>query len=162
MTRIGPKTREFLKKPLGKLYKNIKSAKGQNQFTKKRIIAIGDIVTLRLLGSRIVPHVAVFDYQTKRKKLTKNLIGKIKKIFPKARKYANAAGTVSNRLIKDAKKIMKRGGGILVKGEEDLTALAFILSGRSGDRVIYGQPNKGIVIVSPNKIKRKIRRLLGL
>ncbi len=160
MVKINQKMRVFLQKPVGKLYKNIENAK--NEIANKRIIAVGDVVTLKLISKKIMPHLSVFDYQSKRKKLAKKYIVKLKKYFPKALPYVNTPGTISSKLIKDAKKLIEKGGGIRIIGEEDLTAIAFILAGSKKDRIIYGQPNKGIVIVQPNKIKKKLKKLLSV
>ncbi len=159
MVEINKSMRKLLKKPLGKLYKNIESAK--KDIIKYNIIAVGDVITIKMLAKKLKITLAIFDYQTKRKKISSKLIAKLKKSFPLAVKYTNKAGTISDKLIKDAKKLLKKGGGIRIIGEEDLTAIAFVLAGNSKNRIIYGQPNKGIVVVNPMKIKRKIKKYLS-
>ncbi|MBI5047105.1 DUF359 domain-containing protein [Candidatus Micrarchaeota archaeon] len=58
--------------------------------------------------------------------------------------------------------MLERGGGVLVDGEEDLTALAFILHAKAHDIVVYGQPHKGMVIVKPDKkLKDRVSEWLG-
>jgi hypothetical protein len=77
--------------------------------------------------------------------------------FPNPSHYRNPPGTLSDELIADAGMLIEKGGAVLIEGEEDLTALAFILNGKSGDIIIYGQPNEGFVLVRPGKeLKKRI------
>jgi hypothetical protein len=44
---------------------------------------------------------------------------------------------------------------VQVNGEEDLLTLAAVLSAPSGSIVVYGQPRRGIVVVSVNDDSKK-------
>jgi len=151
MGKISEKSRLRLKKPLGKLFKSVRELKLSK--AKSRIISVGDMITLELLDAGIRPHLAVFDFKCKRKKLSNEGISKLRKAFPHPKKYRNPAGTVSDRLFADASSLIKKGGAVQIIGEEDLTALAFIRKAGKIDLVLYGQPNKGMVMV---KAKKKI------
>jgi len=159
MPEISEKSRLRLKKPLGKLFKRVRELKLSK--AKHRIISIGDMITLEILDAGIRPHLAVFDFKCKRKKLSNKGISKLRKAFPRQKRYRNPAGTVCDQLISDASLLIKKGGAVRIIGEEDLTALAFIRKAGKRDIVLYGQPNKGIVLVKANKkILKKIDEFL--
>lgn len=158
---ISEQVKKSLKKPLGELQADFREIKRLS--TGHRIISIGDICTLGILAMGIRPHLAVFDYRYMRNDLDPGLISILKFHFKNPKKYQNKAGTLSDEIIRDAKGLIEEGGAVLIEGEEDLTALAFIKSAGEKDIIIYGQPEKGIVIVVPGKeIKKKIDELLSL
>ena len=160
MAIIPEKIKEKLKAPLGALEEDPKRIAGI--CSGKRVIAVGDICVLKMLDLGIVPHLAVFDFISKRAPLDEKLKAKLAARYPDPAVYQNPQGTISDRIIHDAKDLVGKGGAILIEGEEDLTALAFILGAKDGDIVAYGQPDAGLVLVAvDNKIKNKIRRLLS-
>ncbi|MFH1785256.1 MAG: DUF359 domain-containing protein [Candidatus Micrarchaeota archaeon] len=155
---IPEKIKNELKKPLGQLItlEEIKKTEA------KRIISVGDVCTLNLIFVGITPHLAVFDHLYMRRKLEADAIAKLKSKFANPKKYKNQPGTISEELINDAEKILEEGGAVLIEGEEDLTALAFILVANENDIIVYGQPNEGMVMVIPDKeIKNKIKNWLA-
>jgi len=158
MVVIPGNVKKRLKKPLGRLYR---STAFLGKTGKRRIIAIGDESTLVLLEKGTRPHLAVFDFKIKRRKIGKSKRNLLVSSFKKRKKYRNLRGTVSDSILKDAKKLIREGGAILIEGEEDLTALAFILAGGKKELVVYGQPDEGMVVVQPEKAKKKLRRLVG-
>ncbi len=161
MVVLGEETKEKLKTPLGKVYKNALSV--IKMINGKRMISVGDVCTIALLDAGIVPHLSVYDFRFMRNDLGIEGKIKLKTQYPKPKKYSNPAGTVSDTLISDASKLIEAGGAILIEGEEDLTALAFILGARIGDMLVYGQPKAGIVLVEiDEKIKEKARKFLSL
>ncbi|NYZ74094.1 DUF359 domain-containing protein [Candidatus Micrarchaeota archaeon] len=157
---IPPPIRKQLKKPLGRLHTGFSALKGLRP--GQRIISVGDICTLGLLAAGIRPHLAVFDHRFMRRKLSKARTRKLAACFRRPKRYENPAGTLSEAIVKDAKKLIVKGGAVLIDGEEDLTALAFIRSAGARDLVVYGQPHKGIVLVrSDERIKKKIDNWLS-
>ncbi len=148
-----------LKKPLGKVQQDYSEIKKLSR--SHRIISVGDVCTLDLLDTGIRPHLAVFDYRFMRKDLEAEKIERLRKEFPVQKSYENPAGTLSEALLNDAAELIEKGGAVHIKGEEDLTALAFMLAAKENDLVIYGQPEKGVVLVKPDKIlKSRIKELL--
>lgn len=147
--------RKKLRKPLGPVT-NVGRIR-----TDRRIIAVGDEITLNLIDAKRIPHLAVCDFKIKRKKINRKKQEKIRKSFKKAGRCKNRSGTLSTYLLKNAKKYMKKGGLVIIEGEEDLTALAFILNGNKNYLVLYGQPDKGVVSVKPEKAKEKAKKILG-
>ncbi|MDD5340510.1 MAG: DUF359 domain-containing protein [Candidatus ainarchaeum sp.] len=158
--KIPEAVKEQLKRPLGSLEVDFRRIKQLSR--GHRITAVGDICTLSLLALGIRPHLAVFDYQFMRQKLDSGMVSILEAHFSKARHYRNPAGTLSEAIIKDAGRLMKEGGAVLIDGEEDLTALAFIMAGGKKDVIIYGQPHRGLVITRPDaKLKKKIGKWLA-
>jgi uncharacterized protein (UPF0218 family) len=156
MAVIPNKIKITLKKPLGRLHPSPSFLRK----TKRRIISVGDESTLVMLENGIKPHLAVFDFKIKRKKITKSKMRILLSSFGKIMRYKNKKGTLSDYLLRNAGELMKKGGAILIDGEEDLTALAFILEGGKKDIVVYGQPDKGLVSVKPEKAKRRVLKIL--
>lgn len=162
MYLITENAKKILKKPQGKLFKNISSLLPSLKPNKK-IIAIGDIVTISLIKCGILPFISVFDFKTKRKDLNKREKNFILKNISHFRKIKNNAGTISINLLNEAKKLLKKGGSLLIEGEEDLSALAFMLFADKNFYIIYGQPEKGVVLINcSKKTQRKAKKLLSL
>ncbi len=152
---IPPAVKEQLKKPLGRLQTDFRLVKKLSR--SRKVVAVGDVCTLSLLAMGIRPHLAVFDHLFMRHRLDPGMVKILALHFPKQRRYRNPAGTLSERLLRDAPRLMKEGGAVLIDGEEDLTALAFIRSAGADYVIVYGQPNSGMVVVLPDgKIKKKI------
>lgn len=158
--KIPERTRAELRKPLGQVQKDFRKIKALSR--NHRIIVVGDVCTLGLLAAGIRPHVAVYDHRFMRQRLDSGMVGILAVHFKNPKKYANPAGTLSEKILRDAPKLLEKGGAVLIAGEEDLTALAFILAAGPRDRVVYGQPHEGLVLVKPDrKIKKKIEGWLS-
>jgi GTP-dependent dephospho-CoA kinase len=166
MVRISEETKNELKDPIGELFCDPKDLEGfvQKELKKPgrhRILTIGDVCTVALLDLGFRPHLAVFDYHTRRTDTDKKTLDLLKATYKTMTRFVNPAGTVSDIIIKEARALIDKGGAILIEGEEDLTALAFIREADEDDLVLYGQPGEGVVLVRPTKeIKRKIERWL--
>ena len=158
--RIPENIKKELKHPLGELH--IDFRKIRKLSSSRRIISIGDVCTLGLLAMGIKPHLAVFDHKYMRNDLEEGVISILKRNYPEARKMSNPPGTLSEEIIEQAGSMIENGGALQIEGEEDLTALAFILKGGKNDLIVYGQPNEGMVVVVPNeKVKKKIEKWLA-
>ncbi len=158
--KISQQARVKLKKPLGKVHNSLEAIKSLSK--KCRIISVGDICTLALLCIGVRPHLAVFDFRYMRKPLPQGMASILKREFKNIKEIKNEHGTVSDKLLSDAKTLIKNGGAIKINGEEDLTALVFIKNALPKDIIIYGQPNEGIVVVKPDKkIKKFVDSLLA-
>ena len=155
---VSDQIKERLKKPLGRIQNNF--LKLQKLSKTHKIASVGDICTICLLAASIKPHLAIFDYKSERKDLSDDFKNTLRLHFPNPKKYKNKNGTLSSKILKDAPKLLKKGGGVLIDGEEDLTALAFINVADEKTVVVYGQPKKGIVLVYPKKIRKKITRII--
>ncbi|MEW6035430.1 MAG: DUF359 domain-containing protein [Candidatus Micrarchaeota archaeon] len=158
--RIPERIRSELKKPLGALHRDFREIRRLSR--THRVISVGDVCTLGLLAMGIKPHLAVFDHLFMRHRLDPGMVRILELHFRKPRRYRNPPGTISRKILDDAAGLLSHGGAVLIDGEEDLTALAFILAAQEGDVVIYGQPGQGMVVVKPDeKIKKKVRGWLS-
>lgn len=157
MIKLSEEVLIELKKPLGKVFPTIQQLIATSK--RKKIISIGDISTINMINTGTKPHLAVFDFKSHRKELESQLKNILEINYPNPKKYENESGTISNDLINDAPKLIEEGGGILIKGEEDICALAFIMSADDRYVIIYGQPKEGIVLIKPtNELKNKIKK----
>lgn len=153
-----------LKKPFGKIIR-IRSRNEFGMTEGGKIIAVGDISVANLLKAAIIPHLSIVDFYVQRKVAYQNLtqLG-----FGSANPdviVKNEAGQVSKNLIDEINKAMsqRHKSIILVEGEEDLATIPAILLAPIGSSVIYGQPNKGAVLVNVTPdIKDKLCKLLGI
>lgn len=160
MVKISPKARAQLKHPMGKICKTLEEIK-RFSYTHK-IVAVGDVTTLALLGIGIRPYLAVFDFKYMRRTLVGQMKDILRREFRIITVMKNRAGTLSEEVLSAAPKLLKTGGALRIEGEEDLTALAFVKFADKNTLIAYGQPNEGIVIVEPtDSMKKKIDKILG-
>jgi uncharacterized protein (UPF0218 family) len=152
------KLRDELKKPLGFLLKE----KALLDFLKeeKYVVSIGDQVTYTILKNNIIPVFCIVDFKTMRKPCNDDIIKMIKSYGGKKFIVENPAGCISDDLwylIKEAyRQIGKETIRIEVLGEEDLAALpAIFLAPNTDVTIIYGLPDKGVVVVKTNEENKK-------
>ncbi|MEM1646200.1 MAG: GTP-dependent dephospho-CoA kinase family protein [Ignisphaera sp.] len=112
-----------------------------------KIVAVGDVVCLTLLEYVGIPRLCIIDGKTLREVYsdTDELI----KNFNSVLKCRNPPGSISEECLQVIAKALKEHipNIVLVDGEEDLLALAAVLSGENIDFVIYGVPKEGIGII---------------
>ena len=124
----------------------------------ENIITVGDICTIKVHEQVRTPNLCIVDLKTKRNKsLTKQQKKVIGNIGNKIVNVINKAGTISEELWDAIKKSMDSTDSvrIVVEGEEDLATLAAISLSKIGTKVIYGMPDKGMVVVDVNQRSKK-------
>ena len=130
----------------------------------ENIITVGDICTIKVHEQVRTPNLCIVDLKTKRNKsLTKQQKKVIGNIGNKIVNVINKAGTISEELWDAIKKSMDSTDSvrIVVEGEEDLATLAAISLSKIGTKVIYGMPDKGMVVVDVNQqSKARVNSLL--
>jgi len=117
----------------------------------RRVISVGDVVTITLLQMRFEPDVAVFDYKTQRAEDYKAK-ERIASMGGRLVKVENPPGKITRALwkaVRDAVNAKERIK-IEVEGEEDLAALVAIATAPEGAHVIYGLPQRGLMVVEVN------------
>jgi len=122
------------------------------------IITIGDICTIRIFEEIREPNLCVIDMKTKRNiNLDSTQISKMTEIGQKIINVTNKPGTISLDLWNSIKEGLKSklNTKIIVKGEEDLAALPAISMADLGAKVIYGMPDRGMVVVDVNQQEKK-------
>ncbi len=130
------------------------------EFLKKTeyIITVGDICTIKIFEQIREPNLAIVDLKTKRNTLLDTEQLKImNKIGYNNIEVRNPAGTISKALWKAIESSLseEKSSKITVKGEEDLAALAVISMAPEEAKVIYGMPDRGMVVVDVNQQSKK-------
>lgn len=128
------------------------------------IITVGDMVTITLVNAGYQVALALFDYRTKRSENSdfKERLAMLQGDRARAR---NPPATITKELwtgLETAMLKVNTGGRVLleIEGEEDLGALPAILMAPEGARVLYGMPDRGIVVVTVDKRSRRAAKLL--
>lgn len=161
-----------LKKPFGTLFEGPedKPEIAISNFIEKynlsdldrKIVAVGDVCVSGLRDIGIIPHIAVVDGMTKRQKIPDehkpNFEG-----YQEILKCKNPAGKITSEfskcLILAAKSEFKTI--IDVDGEEDLAPMILHLALPLDAFLIYGQPNRGIVVsISNEEVKERCKNRL--
>jgi len=111
----------------------------------KLVVSVGDVCTQSLIDLGIFPKMAIIDGQTKRGPWSARL-AKANFSIIRAR---NPAETITTELWRAIEKayLMPESTLIVVDGEEDLASLACIYLAPEGTTVIYGVPNKGVMVI---------------
>jgi len=150
MYLLKPEMASELKNTNDKIY--LKSPR----FLKKTeyIVTVGDICTIKIFEQIREPNLAIVDLKTKRNTpLDSNQLRIINKIGDDNIEVENPAGTISKSLWKAIKSTLaiRKNTKITVRGEEDLATLAVISMAPEGAKVIYGMPDRGMVVVDVNQ-----------
>lgn len=147
-----------LKSPLGDIVTELKPK-------SIYLIAVGDAITRKCLSLNIIPDISFIDLKTQRKEIY-NSISELgfKKTKPDTT-VINKPGEISKSLIDSVDKAIhsKNKQIILIEGEEDLAVIPAVLLSPFGTKVLYGQPNVGIVeIIVNEESKDRLYEILKL
>jgi len=160
LVRLPEEMRGELKEPLGEVIAEVDQKR-----LSGRVVSVGDMVTYHLLEAGVTPDVAVVDGRTKREEVDAEVVKRWKEMR-RVGGVENPAGTVTHELIDSLREAYEEGGLIEVNGEEDLAVLPAVVLSETGDTVVYGQPNEGIVYVEVDGDKQRgvfdlLRRMDG-
>jgi len=161
---LKPEMAEELRETKHKIYQESPKSLTDSKY----IATIGDICTIRVFEEIQEPNLCIVDMKTKRNiALNSRQKKQISKIGEKTVHVQNKAGTISDELWKSIKDNISTNLNtkIVVDGEEDLATLAVISMVQLGAKVIYGMPNRGMVVVDVNQQEKKranslLRRML--
>lgn len=163
-----PNRRQKLRRPLGLVFKGDKNNYSEAVFMAYKhiktagegpIVTVGDIVYLSFLKIGIIPTLAVVDNKNYRKFL---------KYTYKFNDCAiNSAGHICKMAVTKISRLLKKISSNLnadlllkIKGEEDLLVIPCVLLSPIGGYVVYGQANKGVIVIKVTlNRKEKILRL---
>ena len=149
--------RDLLKEPIGQLVNEKELLKLLRK--EKYIVSIGDLVTYTLLKHEIEPVFCIVDFKTRRGECSSEIIDIIKSFGKKSIVVQNPPATISDDLwnvIEMAYKNLGIGSlRIEIEGEEDLASLAAIYMAPSDVTIIYGLPDKGVLVVKPTRENKK-------
>jgi len=163
MRVLPDKLRDKLKEPIGQLVdeeKLLKLLKNENY-----VVSVGDQVTYTLLKHGISPIFCVVDFKVKRNKTPSDFNELVRSFGKKTVKIKNPPGCIVDKLwnaIKTAYAVLEKGSmRIEIVGEEDLASLAAIYLAPPDVTIIYGLPNKGVVVVkASDENKQKVKEIL--
>ena len=157
---LKPEMAQELKQTNSEIY--VKSPKFLHD--SKFIATIGDICTIRIIKEIRIPDLIIVDYKTKRNiSLNPEQKNILENINCRTIEISNEAGTISEELYCEIEKSIFEGKKtkIIVNGEEDLATLPVIKHCQIGAKVIYGMPDKGMVVVDVNQqTKERANKLL--
>ena len=157
---LKPEMAQELKQTSSRIYTDTPKILYKSQF----IATVGDICTIKLIEEEIIPNLMVVDYKTKRNiQLTEMQMSIIESVKCKNVEVDNEPGTISQQLYFEIKNAIKYEimTKIIVNGEEDLATLPVIKHSKIGAKVIYGMPDKGMVVVDVNQqAKMRANKLL--
>jgi uncharacterized protein (UPF0218 family) len=123
------------------------------------LISVGDAVSESMVKNDIFPDLLVVDNKVMRKSVTPFSIDLYNSVHVR-----NLPGTLADEAVNTIQEVLKKGKcaiKIVVDGEEDLLTLPAILYAPTGSLVVYGQPQKGIVIVwVTEQEKEKVRKII--
>ena len=153
MYKLKPEMAQELKATTNRIYRNAPAG-----LNTEYIITVGDICTIKINEQIRMPDLSIIDFKTKRDSpLSAEQRSIMNQIGEKIVNVNNNAGTISDELwiaikIAISDNVKTR---IVVKGEEDLATLAAISLADLGAKVIYGMPDKGMVVVDVNQRSKK-------
>ena len=161
--KLPDSLRDQLKIPLGVLLpigqdnkRNIQKYLSDNSY----IITVGDRTTEKMINFDLIPSLQIIDGLEKR---IKRDIIKLGNAFEL--KIDNPAAEITLQSIEIIKKAFTMNSPIrlTVNGEEDLLVLPVCIHAPENSVILYGQPNKGLVLVQiTTEIRNKAQALLDL
>ncbi len=161
---LTPSLRRRLKRPLGLLVRGdfeetiSELSRIINAEKPPMIIAVGDKVSEMIYKRRMEPCIFIVDNRIMRRQIEPLTLEVDKTI-----NVSNPPGTITDEALRAVERSIQDGGRvkILVRGEEDLLALAAILYAPKDSVIVYGQPNEGIVIVKvTDKAKEEVSKII--
>jgi len=160
MYLLRPEMAEELKTTNSEIYAKAPSFLNQSDY----IATVGDICTIKIIEEIRVPNLMIIDYKTKRNiDLDEAQTKVIEDVDCYSVNIRNKAGTITAELVNAIEKAIysNKTTKIIVDGEEDLATLPAIKLCKNGAKVIYGMPDKGMVVVDVNQqTKERASRLL--
>ncbi len=153
--KLTPLLRRKLKKPFGRLFKDIEDIK--TEIDSQIIICVGDKVSEEALRAGIEPKIIVYDGKIMRRDvkipdIIKNFEGREIRIKNPAGYITPEVFDVLDRILNSKPQFRFK---IFIDGEEDLVSIAAINLAPVGSLVIYGQPNEGLVLVRVDKNRKE-------
>ena len=155
--------RDQLKTPLGILLPIGQDTKENIQkylLDESYIITVGDRTTEKMIEYGIIPSLQIIDGFEKRKQREFPKLGNASELM-----IDNPAAEITLQSIEIIKKAFEMTPPIrlTVNGEEDLLVLPVCIHAPKNSVVLYGQPNKGLVLVKiTTEIRNKAQTLLDM
>lgn len=156
---LPEKHREAFKEPLGPLHTDEEALFSQ---LEGQIITVGDVVSYHAECTGRTPDVAIIDGRTKREAVDPTIEARLAASDAESLSAVNPPGTLTVSLIERLRIALERDTPIQlsVDGEEDLAVLPAIMLAPVGSHIIYGQPDKGMVLITVDEQARDAARAL--
>lgn len=161
LLRLPDSLRAELSKPYGMLLtgdleSNIKAVIDlANKKHPPKIVVVGDFALSGFIKLGYLPSLGIYDKKTKRSSFTTTI--------KPTEVVSNPAGHISDEAIIAIKRLLSSPtpSTLYVDGEEDLLSIPAILHSPEGSFVIYGLPEKGMVLITVEKsIKKKVSEIM--
>jgi uncharacterized protein (UPF0218 family) len=148
--------RRLFKEPFGVLYRSMDEV--VPLIEGKDVYTVGDVVTHNLQKKGINPTVAIVDGYTMR-----SPCNRMPAVHGECIQVKNPAGTLTDELICALEHAVRNPPStIIVDGEEDLAVIPLVLTAHDGAIILYGQPQKGVVLRTvDNEARKTAQRLLA-
>lgn len=155
MRKLNDVLREELRRPFGRVVRKEEMVEEMRR-RKPFLISVGDECSYALIKGGVKPDVVVYDLRIKRREV----IGGVREVLDGFEREPvivhNPPGVIMDELAETLREMIeKRGGKMLVRGEEDLAALVAMMYAPDGAVVVYGQPDEGAVLVEMNNEVRE-------
>jgi len=123
-----------------------------------KVTTVGDVVSLETLTSGIQVNLRIVDQMTLRKSINPVEI-KAERTY----RVRNPAGVVTKEAWDAVKEALQHTEAVIyVDGEEDLLAIPAILESPDKAFVVYGQPSRGVVVVTASpEAKHEVREMMN-
>ncbi|MFH0834866.1 MAG: pantetheine-phosphate adenylyltransferase [Candidatus Micrarchaeota archaeon] len=146
---LKPRLRSALRKPFGRLFGTAGAASAfLRRMKPTKLVLVGDSTSRALM--KLKPDVCVIDGKIMRKPVPLLSFGE------KTLRVHNPPGRVTRPLLSALRSALRDGAvRIVVRGEEDLAVLPAVLFAPLGSAVVYGQPNRGLVVVTVGEEKKQ-------
>lgn len=114
------------------------------------MIAVGDIVSVTLKDMGLQPRVFICDFKTKRGDEDPTLVEALGNWGDQEIRVQNPPAQVSREAWQAVQNACHMDGTtrIVVEGEEDMLGLAAFMEAPLGAKVLYGAPNRGMILVT--------------
>lgn len=119
----------------------------------KRVISVGDVVSKNLIDNDFLPELIIVDGRNLREDVSDCIdCQETVTVENPQSQITGELWVAIERLFKDKTKRFKK---ILVEGEEDLAVMPAVIHGDEDTVVLYGQPDRGVVIIEVTEDKKK-------
>lgn len=127
-----------------------------------KLVAVGDLCSVSALTEGLHPDIIVVDFKTRRGNEAE-IEGYFRELSWKIIDVVNPPGVLTRSMwqgISEAYKSEERVM-VVVQGEEDLATLVCIALAPPGSVVLYGLPERGVVVVTADEeAKQKVKKVL--
>ena len=156
---LNENQKDFLREPQGKIIdKHQDLLDILSEYQPTNTCLVGDITLSHFLERNLPFNLGFYDGKTQRQ--PNNKVEELASDDP-TNFLTNKPGTINPQIIDTYKSLSNNSNQIVkVKGEEDLIAVALVLLQPLQSVVVYGQPDKGLVVIEISEEKKELMKNL--